>query len=76
MRPNRDQLNAFLAHQPLPSVAYEHNAHVSVVGGEHTGDAGSLISIETLGHDPVYLVELESNIEALIPQSFLRAFKA
>lgn len=50
--------------------------HVSVVGGEHAGDAGSLISIETLEHDPVYLVELESNIEALIPQSFLQAFKA
>jgi hypothetical protein len=76
MRPNLDQLNAFLAHKPLPGIAHEHNAHVRVIGGEHTGDAGSLISIETLGDDPVYLVELESNIDALIPQSFLQTFKA
>jgi len=71
MRPTHEQSNAFLAHEPLPGVAFEHNDYVGVVSGEHAGDSGSLISVEQLGQDPIYLVELESNRDALIPQSCL-----
>lgn len=76
MRPTLDQSNAFLSHEPVPGVAFEHNAYVRVVGGEHLGDSGSLVSIEELGDDPVYLVELESNKDALVPQSCLRVLEA
>ena len=72
MRPTHKQSNDFLAHEPLPDVAFEHNAYVRVVSGEHAGDFGSLISVDQLGPDPVYLVELDSNKDALIPQSCLR----
>lgn len=72
MRPTFEQCNAFLAHEPVAGVSFEHNANVRVVGGEHTGDSGSLVSIKELGDDPVYLVELESSQDALIPQSCLR----
>jgi hypothetical protein len=75
MRPTLEQTNAFLAHEPLPGVEFEHNAYVRVVGGEHAGDYGSLVSVEQLDADPVYLVELESNNDALIPQSCLRLVK-
>ena len=72
MRPTHEQSNALLAHEPLPGVAFEHNAYVRVVSGEHAGDSGSVINVEQLGQDPVYLVELESNSDAPIPQSCLR----
>ncbi|MBB6249226.1 hypothetical protein [Rhodanobacter sp. A1T4] len=72
MQPTHKQHNAFLAHEPLPGVAFEHNAYVTVVGGEHVGDSGSLVSVEELGDDPAYLIELESNKDAYIPQSCLR----
>jgi ribosomal protein S4E len=65
-----------LSRPTLAGVAFEHNTYVRVVGGEHIGDSGSLVSIEELGDDPVYLVELESNKDALVPQSCLRVVEA
>ena len=76
MRPTLKQSNAFLDHEPVSGVAFEHNAYVRVIGGEHTGGSGSLVSVDELGDDPVYLVELESNMDALIPQSCLRVVEA
>jgi ribosomal protein S4E len=76
MRPTLEQSNAFLAHQPVVGVSFEHNAYVRVVDGEHAGDSGSLVSVEELGEDPVYLVELESNQDALVPHSCLRVAAA
>jgi ribosomal protein S4E len=76
MKLTHSQRNDFLAHRPLPGVRFEHNAYVHVVGGEHLGDAGSVVSVEQLGDDPVYLVELESNQDSSIPQSHLLAAEA
>ena len=45
---------------------------VSVIEGSHLGAAGFIISVEDLGTDPLYLVELETGEEALISQSSLR----
>lgn len=73
--PTHDQQIAFLSHKPLSGVALEHNDFVRVVNSEHEGDSGSLVSIEELGADPVYLIELESNQDALIPQSYLQRVK-
>jgi hypothetical protein len=72
MRPTHSQHEDYLAHRPLPGVSYEHNAYVEVVAGDHAGDRGSLISVEELGSDPLYLVELESGRDAEIRQSWLR----
>jgi len=76
MRPTREQFDAFLAHQPVVGVFLKHNEYVQVISGEHAGDAGSLVSIEELGDDPVDLVELESSQDALVPQSCLRVIAA
>ena len=76
MQPTQDQHISFLSHEPLPGLVLEHNDSVRVVKGEHEGDSGSLISVEELGTDPVYLVELASNQDALIPQSFLQRIEA
>lgn len=76
MKPTHDQQNEFLDHRPLPGVSFEHNDAVVVVAGEHSGDSGAIISVEELGDDPVYLVELGSGQDAIVSQSLLRAVEA
>ena len=72
MKPSHDQQDDFFAHRPLPGVAFQHNDAVEVVGGEHTGDSGAIVSVEELGDDPAYLVELASGQDAVISQSLLQ----
>ena len=76
MKLSHDQHNDFLAHRPLPGVAFEHNDAVEVIGGEYAGDSGSIVSVEQLGDNPVYLVELGPGQDAVISQSFLRLVEA
>jgi ribosomal protein L24 len=71
MKPTLTQHNDFLAHRALPGVGFEHNDYVKVVSGEHRGDVGSIVSVEELGSDPLYIVELESVQDASIRQSEL-----
>lgn len=72
MSPSHDQQNDFFGHRPIPGVAFEHDDAVEVTGGEHAGDSGAIISVEELGDDPAYLVELSSGQDAIIRQSLLR----
>lgn len=71
MKPTFDQHNDFLARKPIHGVALQHNDYVKVIGGQHASDSGSIVSVESLGRDPVYLVELESGEDQLIQQSCL-----
>jgi len=71
MKPSLQQGNAFLGGEALPGVRYRHNDYVRVLEGPHSGDTGSLVSLEELGTDPLYLVELESQQDAAIRQSAL-----
>jgi len=72
MKPTHKQQNDYLSRELIPGVAFAHNSFVAIVAGEHAGKSGSLISIEGLGNDPMYMVELESGTDALIAQSCLR----
>ena len=76
MKPSVKQANAFLGGETLQGVRYQHNDYVKVISGPHSGDTGSLISIEELGTDPLYLVELESQQDATIRQSCLELIEA
>ncbi len=76
MKPTSTQHNAFFAHEPIDGVLFKHNDAVLVAAGEHAGQVGSLISIEDLGSDPVFLVEFGSGTDAYIQQSHLRAHEA
>ena len=76
MKPTHQQQNDYLSREPVPGVAFAHNSFVAIVAGEHTGKSGSLVSIEGLGNDPLYLVELESGTDVLVPQSCLRVHEA
>jgi transcription elongation factor len=72
VKPSPADANDFLAGKLPVGVRFHHNDYVRVIAGEHAGDAGSVISVEALGTDPVLLIELESNKDALIRQSALK----
>lgn len=72
MRPTHKQRNDFLAHKSIEGVSFEHNDYVLIVAGEHKGANGSLVSIEDLGADPLYLLELESGFDVHVHQSQIK----
>ena len=69
MRPTLVQHNDFLAHRPVEGVTFEHNDFVRICCGEHSGAKGSLVSVEELGNDPLYTLELESGFDIHVRQS-------
>lgn len=72
MKPTHEQHEDFLAHRPVHGVTFEHNDAVDIVFGDHSGEAGSIISVEELGEDPLYLIELSSGHDVTIRQSHLQ----
>lgn len=69
MKPTLAQHSAFLSQELLRGVTYRHNEYVTVIAGEYVGTAGSLVSVEDLGNDPVFLIELDRGFDALVHQS-------
>ena len=69
MKPTIGQHNDFFAHRPIAGVRFKHNDYVRIVAGEHKGKNGSLISIEELTEDPLFLLELESGSDVYVRQS-------
>ena len=61
----------FLDHRPIPGVRFEHNDYVRVVTGPHAGETGSLVAINSVGDDPVFVLEAESNRDLVVRQSQL-----
>ena len=66
-----DHHAAFLAHQPILGVTFEHNDEVRVIAGEHKGKKGWLVAIVELGADPLYTVELETGSDVRVRQSHM-----
>ena len=71
MKPSLEQCNAWFAREAVPGVAFTHEDGVDVVQGEYSGESGALISVEELGDDPLYLVELGSGKDVYVRQSCL-----
>lgn len=69
MKPTIDHHNNFLAHKPIEGVGFEHNEYVRIVSGEHKDKRGSLVSVEELGDDPLFVLELESGFDIRVRQS-------
>jgi transcription elongation factor len=76
MKPSMQQANAFLSGELLEGVRFRHNDYVRVINSPNSGDAGSLISIEELGTDPLFLIELQSRQDAKTRQSALELAEA
>ncbi len=75
MKPTHQQYTDFLAHKPILGVNFEHNEAVQVVSGKYKNKKGSLISIEEVGEDPLFLLEFESGLDAYVRQSQIRQIK-
>ena len=48
----------WFAGEAVPGAAFRLNDSVEILAGEHTGNGGTVISIERLTPEPIYLVEL------------------
>jgi hypothetical protein len=72
MKATPDQQSKFLARRPLPGVRFGHDDVVRISKGEQSGQTGNLISIEEIGDDPLFLVELTSGDDILVHQSQLQ----
>jgi hypothetical protein len=72
MKPTAKHHEDFIAQRSIPGVAFKHNAPVVVINGAHVGASGSVMAVQDLGSDPLYLVELASGQDALVRQSSLQ----
>ncbi len=73
MKPTHIQRNDFFALRPVFGLTFALKDYVNVISGEFSGTSGTLVSIEEMGTDPVYLVQLDSGIQASLPASLLQA---
>jgi hypothetical protein len=65
--------NAFYVGRRGPGLPLCINDSVEVVYGEHAGRRGAVISIESVGNDPTYLIEFgDTGVDALFVASVLR----
>ena len=51
---------AWRSGKPVGGVNFAHDDLVTILAGEHTGNVGSLVSIEQLEPEVVFLVEIDS----------------
>ena len=72
MKPSTAQLQDFLANRPVSGVPLALQDYVNVIEGDHAGDSGSVVNLEEVGTDPIYLVELESGKHVLVAGSHLQ----
>jgi len=65
--------DAFYAGTRGPELPLCINDSVEVASGEHAGRRAAVISIESVGHDPIYLIEFgDTGADALFAASMLR----
>ncbi|HEY2346594.1 MAG TPA: hypothetical protein VGH80_12080 [Xanthomonadaceae bacterium] len=67
--PSPDIVNAWRAGQPVPGVGFAPDDLVTILAGEHTGNVGSLVSLEQVEPEVVYHVEIDTNFVVPAKQS-------
>jgi hypothetical protein len=72
MKPTPTQHNDFLSNRPLSGVALSCSDYVNVTAGQAAGESGTIVDLEELGEDPIYLVELDGGEDMRVPQSQLQ----
>jgi hypothetical protein len=65
-------LERWMAGGSLEGVGYALNDAVVVLEGEHAGQAGAVVALQSLAPEPLYLVELRSGEHVGALQSSLR----
>jgi len=69
MKATFEEINEWLAGKKVGNSKSKLNEFVAIVSGEHAGKNGSVISLETKGENPSYIVELESGNDVYVKQS-------
>jgi hypothetical protein len=67
--PSPDIINAWRAHQTIYGVNFAHDDLVTILAGEHAGNVGSLVSIEQLEPEVIFLIEIDSGFNVAARQS-------
>ena len=67
--PSPDIINAWRAHQLVASVDFAYDDLVTILAGEHAGNVGSLVSIEQLEPEVIFLIEIDSGFNVAARQS-------
>ncbi len=67
--PSPDIINAWRAHRTVDGVRFAHDDLVTILAGEHAGNVGSLVSIEQLEPEAIFLVEIDSGFNVAAKQS-------
>jgi transcription antitermination factor NusG len=67
----KDLRQAFLDRESIVGVEFQHNDYVRVIDGPYRGINGSLVSLEAIESEPIFLVELEEGGDVEIRQSQL-----
>ena len=61
--------DAWRVGKPVDGVSFAHDDLVTILTGEHMGNVGSLVSIEQVDPEVVYLVEIDSGFNVAAKQS-------
>lgn len=61
--------NSWLGGEKIEGAKFIHNTYVEVIGGEHKGATGSVVSLVRLGSDARYVVEKESGFDIEVAES-------
>jgi len=67
--PSPELQAAWRAGKPVAGVNFAHDDLVTLLAGEHTGNVGSLVSIEQLEPEVVFLVEIDSGFNVAARQA-------
>ena len=67
--PSPELQAAWRAGKPVAGVNFAHDDLVTLIAGEHTGNVGSLVSIEKLEPEVVFLVEIDSGFNVAARQA-------
>ena len=69
MKASIEQINKWMAGEVVENSMFKLNDDVKIISGNNIGAVGSVISLETVGSDPTYLIELVSGEDANVKQS-------
>ena len=61
--------DAWRAGNLIDGVPFAHDDLVTILAGEHTGNVGSLVAIEQLEPEVVFLIEIDSGFNVMARQA-------
>ena len=69
MKANLEDINSWMAGKQVGNSKYRLNENIKIISGEHIRKEGSVISLESVGENPSYIVELQSGDDVLVNQT-------